>query len=383
MGSSAAATVRRRHQSGGVRATRRIELVRTGLSRPPVSEARRLIASDQMPDLLALDDELSLECLDERYFAAASGVWGSFLRRVPLPLAQCVEVLRLRREVEVIVSWSEAVGMPVAMALLPFSRRPAHVGIFMWVSKPKKALPLRLLWRRFDGIVIPAPEQYRFAVERLRVPSTLASPAIPWGVDTHFWRPGNETGDMICCVGREMRDYPTFVQAIRDLDIPCHIAAGGNQGGANPWLNVDERDLPQGVTLGRMSHLELRQLYHRSRFVVVPLLPTDSDNGITTVLEAFAMGRPVICSDVVGHAGLLEDDVNCLLVPPGDTAALRAAIVRLWTDEPLRRRLGSAGRALVQDNYSTEHWIASIRVVMEKAIEARAPRSSRVSRRAG
>jgi glycosyltransferase involved in cell wall biosynthesis len=187
---------------------------------------------------------------------------------------------------------------------------------------------------------------------------------------------------MICCVGREMRDYATFVEAIRPLGIRCHIAAGGTQGVSNPWLRLDERDLPGGVTLGRMSQVELRELYRRSRFVVVPLLPTDSDNGITTVLEAFAMGRPVVCTDVPGQAGVLEDGVNCLLVPPGDPASLRAAVERLWNDIPLCRRLGAAGRALVERNYTTEQWVESVRVVADNAIHKRGQRRPHPRRRA-
>jgi hypothetical protein len=42
-----------------------------------------------------------------------------------------------------------------------------------------------------------------------------------------------------------------------------------------------DRPLPTGVTVGAKSYFELRELYARSRFVAVPLLPSDSDNGIT------------------------------------------------------------------------------------------------------
>jgi glycosyltransferase involved in cell wall biosynthesis len=329
-----------------------------------------------MPDVLALDDGLSLECVDERYFAAIAGRRGRLLRRLPLVVAQCIEIIRVRREIELILSWSEAVAIPVASLLQLVRRRPAHVGILMWVSKPKKALPLRLLWRRFDGIVVPAPRQYRFAIDRLGIPSALVDPAIPWGVDARFWHPADGPGDTICCVGREMRDYPTLVEAIRPLGIPCHIAAGGGQGLGNPWMHLDERDLPDAVTLGRKSPLELRELYARSRFVVVPLLPTDSDNGITTILEAFAMGRALICSNVDGHVGLLEDGVNCLLVPPGDVAMLRSAIKRLWDDPSLAQQLGAAGRALVEANCTSEQWVASIRAVAERALAGKAPPST-------
>ena len=72
---------------------------------------------------------------------------------------------------------------------------------------------------------------------------------------------------------------------------------------------------------GRKTFAELRALYARSRFVVVPLLPSDIDNGITSILEAFAMGKAVICTETAGQIGVLEHGVNCLRVPPFDVEA--------------------------------------------------------------
>jgi glycosyltransferase involved in cell wall biosynthesis len=179
---------------------------------------------------------------------------------------------------------------------------------------------------------------------------------------------------MICCVGREMRDYSTFVEAVRPLEIRCHIAAGAADEGSNPWLRLEERDLPPSVTLGAMSPLELRELYRRSRFVVIPLIPSDSDNGITTALEAFAMGRAVICTDTPGQVGVLEDGVNCLRVPPRDAVALRAAIDRLWADPALCDQLGAAGRALVERNHTIAQWVTAVQTVAEDAVTGKSAR---------
>ena len=93
------------------------------------------------------------------------------------------------------------------------------------------------------------------------------------------------------------------------------------------------------MTVGAKTFAELRALYARSRFVVVPLLPSDSDNGITTILEAFAMGKAVICTETAGQIGVLEHGVNCLRVPAFDVEALRAAIVELWRDPQMCQRL--------------------------------------------
>ena len=55
-------------------------------------------------------------------------------------------------------------------------------------------------------------------------------------------------------------------------------------------------------------------------------------------------GRPVVASAVGGLLDLVEDGVTGLLVPPGDVAALRAALERLLGDPELRARLGAAAR---------------------------------------
>jgi len=60
--------------------------------------------------------------------------------------------------------------------------------------------------------------------------------------------------------------------------------------------------------------------------------------------EAMAHGRPVVATAVGGLAEAVEDGVNGILVPPGDPAALRAAIELLLADADLRRRCGAAAR---------------------------------------
>ncbi len=125
------------------------------------------------------------------------------------------------------------------------------------------------------------------------------------------------------------------------------------------------------MTLGRKSHPELRDLYARARFVVVSLLPSDMDNGITVITEAFAMGRAVICTDSPGQTGLLEPGVNCLRVPPFDPQAFRAAIVELWEDPERCRRLGAAGRAAVVERHGLEQWRATLLRAVEEAARGR------------
>jgi glycosyltransferase involved in cell wall biosynthesis len=70
--------------------------------------------------------------------------------------------------------------------------------------------------------------------------------------------------------------------------------------------------------------------------------------------EALAAGRPVVASAVGGLLDHVEDGVNGLLVPPGDVAALRAAIERLLGDAKLRAKLGAAAHARARERLAPE-----------------------------
>ncbi len=70
------------------------------------------------------------------------------------------------------------------------------------------------------------------------------------------------------------------------------------------------------------------------------------------VFEYLAMGQAVITFDSANMRRLFKDGEDALLVPPGQTIPLAAALVRLATDAALRQRLGQAGRALVERKYS-------------------------------
>lgn len=67
------------------------------------------------------------------------------------------------------------------------------------------------------------------------------------------------------------------------------------------------------------------------------------------IMEAMAVGKPVVATDVRGNRDLAEDGVTGLLVEVGDVPGLAHALIRLLRDSLLRQRMGEAARAKVQD----------------------------------
>ena len=71
-----------------------------------------------------------------------------------------------------------------------------------------------------------------------------------------------------------------------------------------------------------------------------------------SLLEAAAMGRPIIATNISGSRDIARNGVNAILVPPGDAGALAAALAELAGDAERRRRYGAAGRKLVESGLS-------------------------------
>src|SRR5205823_926950 len=120
-------------------------------------------------------------------------------------------------------------------------------------------------------------------------------------------------------------------------------------------------DLPQNVTITpQLSPTELRDLYASARFVVIPLFQSDTDNGNHVVLEAWSMGRTVICSAIDGLADSVIDGHNARVVPVGDVDALRTAITELWEQPERATELGANGRKLVAEHRRLDQQIAEL-----------------------
>ena len=108
------------------------------------------------------------------------------------------------------------------------------------------------------------------------------------------------------------------------------------------------RDRVPGA-LGFVQHTELPPLYERAAVVAVP---SHREGFGVACAEAMAHARPVVASAVGGLLDLVVDGETGILVPPRDVPALRGALERLLADPDLRRRLGEAGRARVQERFS-------------------------------
>jgi len=90
----------------------------------------------------------------------------------------------------------------------------------------------------------------------------------------------------------------------------------------------------------------------------------------TSLLDAMACARPIIATRAGGIPEIVEDGFNGLLVPPRDAHALARAIVDALKDEALRRRLGAAGLAHVQERFTVEKMVDETAAVYEDILKS-------------
>ena len=189
---------------------------------------------------------------------------------------------------------------------------------------------------------------------------------VPMHIDTEFYRAQPfQPNRTILTVGDDIgRDFPTLLTAIKGLDAEAIVKT--NQ-------PVAERDaLPRVRRIAqRLDWTAYRDMFAQARCVVIPVADTIHASGVGSLLEAMAMGKPIVATGSAGLRDYLVHEENALVVPCGDPAAMRAAIERLLSDEDVCRRIGAGARAFVERYCSFAAHGRAIKTVLQQIVRDR------------
>ena len=207
-------------------------------------------------------------------------------------------------------------------------------------------------------------------VDHLVCPSAyLASLAVSWGVpEEHVTMLPNPAPNLPELASREeLRERLGFVrptlafagritkqkalgvalEALAELDGVDLVIAGDGPDLDDVRRQTMALGLADRVSFtGALSRQGVLELF---RAADASVLSSAWENFPHTVVEALAVGTPVIATAVGGVAEVVRDEVNGLLVPPGDAAALAAAIRRFLADGALASRLRDAAPGSVDE----------------------------------
>jgi glycosyltransferase involved in cell wall biosynthesis len=278
------------------------------------------------------------------------------------------------KQYDAVFTNSENLAIPLALLWKGGLRRPAHVTIGHRPSSAKKRVFFRGLrvQDQIDTLFVYASAQRSFAESELDVtPDRLRQ--IAFHADERFFRPLPDVTPvprLVSAAGLEGRDYPTLISVMESLpDWRLDITA------SSPWSKqrneTEARVLPPNVSAKWYEYTELRDLYARSEIVAVPLYEADFQAGISALLEAMAMGKPVIVTRTTGQTDVITDGVTGLTVAPGDATAWYDALDRLHRNPELRTQLGENARRWVAENATLGRWTREICSALRRGVAGR------------
>ncbi len=257
-----------------------------------------------------------------------------------------------------------------------------------WASYPSTAaLALARLVGKPFGFTCHAHDIFvvdhllREKIESAAVPVTISRYNVAWlaehvtararermtvvhcGVDLASvpFRTEGRAEDLIVTAGRldPIKGFDILVDALSELKrqghrFRCQIIGDGPLR-HDLQARIDRQGLSRLVELvGARPQAEVRAALWRTTVFTLPSLVAangDRDGIPVSLMESMAAGAPVVSTRVSGIPELIEDEREGLLVAPQDSGALAGALARLLADAALRRRLATAARAKIAQEF--------------------------------
>lgn len=223
---------------------------------------------------------------------------------------------------------------------------------------------LRRVLGRAARIVVSSPRlaEHALALQDYRDKCRV----VPFGIELERLAPSPPTlaraeairkehpGPIALFVGRLVpyKGVSVLLDAMAGLDVTAILVGGGPLGPALREQAARLSPAARVVFAGEVDDGELLALYHACDMFVLPSVTRAEAFGMVQ-LEAMGCGKPVVSTDLPsGVPWVNRHGESGLVVPPGDAAALRDAIVSLASDEGLRGRLAQGARRRVAREFT-------------------------------
>jgi len=212
---------------------------------------------------------------------------------------------------------------------------------------------LRRWFRKLDGKIAVSKPAMEFA--RGHFPGYYN--IIPNGVDVDHFSPDVSPIDEFCdgklnilfvsrLEKRKGLNYllEAFKQVKQEIpDSRLIIVGPGTRLRRKYEKQVARSSLKDVIFVGFVPYDELPRYYKTADVFCAPATGRESFGII--LLEAMAVSKPIVASNIEGYASVVTHGVDGLLVPPADKEGLAQALISLLTDQSLRQEMGAKGRA--------------------------------------
>ena len=305
-------------------------------------------------------------------------------RRWRAMFSATLAVLRNARRIDAVFATHyqglEPVVLLRALGLFP---RP----VVVWMHQPMqpsaglfRRLLVRLFYRGIDRML--------FFSQKI-LDDSLASPGAVrermgvgrWGADLGFYdrlmaAEGTDGRTGFISTGKELRDMPTLIEAANatgvavSIYMPVTFCVEGRGVSRESIERKYRAVLKDNVRINYVSGLipyELSKCVNRAACVVVCCYETNYTAGLTTVVEAMALGLPVICSRNPQMPMQPERDGFGLSVDYGDVKGWRRAIEWVWAHPAEAAAMGRRARRLAEEVYNDRNCAADVARALREA----------------
>ncbi|SRR6266851_173341 len=188
-----------------------------------------------------------------------------------------------------------------------------------------------------------------------------------------FSQPSREVTTIFCAARLAPEKGIEFLlQAFRVVaevhnHIRLRIAGGGSSRSSLEKMAVELGIANRVDFLGQLKETSIiGELCSSDLFV----LPSLAEGLPVSLMEAMAVGVPVIATNVAGVSELIENGHNGLLVPPTNVPALAKSILKMIADSGLRTRVAECGRQKVEDEFDIDLETAKLGLMFSEAVNS-------------
>ncbi|MBI4354775.1 MAG: lipopolysaccharide heptosyltransferase II, partial [Candidatus Omnitrophica bacterium] len=240
-----------------------------------------------------------------------------------------------------------------------------------------------MMWGRV--VVVPSQALGRYLIDRFGVPPERLR-VIPRGVDLSEFTPppnhlvGGQPHEArpwrIGLIGRlsTIKGHDVALRALHQLvqnRLAVRLCVVGDAPSHKPHIRSALEQMSRSLQIDHaiewlgMRH-DIPEVLRSLDLVIVPSVYPESFG--RTVIEAQAVGVPVVASRLGALADIIEEGETGLLVEPGNPTALAAAVTRLLSDDALRRRLSQSARSRVEQRFSLEQMVEGYEAVYQDCV---------------
>ena len=210
-----------------------------------------------------------------------------------------------------------------------------------------------------------------------------------WGADLDFYdrisrsvaearkasaQEGGAEAPVFIATGKEQRDQPTLIEAFRNTPhhLILYIGINADPSIPNPNLDAVRHCHPSAnvkvVEICGLLPYEIACEVAKASCVVICCKETRYTAGLTTVVEALALGLPIICSRNPQIPVDFDSEGCGISVPYGDVEGWRRAIDYIATHPEEARRMGEKGREIAEQTFNDRRCAEEIANVIKSAL---------------